>query len=55
MRLPGVGEIILIAVIAAIVIIGVRVFGTPPPKKAKRKVQYESMMTKRRKKTRIPE
>jgi len=41
MRLPGIGEIILILVIGAIVIIGVRVFGTPPAKKTKRKPRYE--------------
>ena len=41
MRLPGIGEIILILVIGAIVIIGVRVFGTPSTKKTKSKPRYE--------------
>jgi len=40
MRLPGIGEIILIFVIGVIVIIGVRVFGAPSPKKPRRKPQY---------------
>ena len=41
MRMPGIGEIILILVIATIVIIGVRFFGTPSPKKPRRKPRYE--------------
>jgi hypothetical protein len=41
MRLPGIGEIILIIIIAAIVILGVKIFGTPPTRKEKRIVEYE--------------
>ncbi len=41
MRLPGIGEIILIIIVAAIVILGVKIFGTPPARKRKRVVEYE--------------
>ena len=41
MRLPGIGEIILIIIIAAIVILGVKIFGTPPARKRRRVVEYE--------------
>ena len=41
MRPPGIGEIILIIIVAAIVILGVRIFGTPPQRKAKRPVEHE--------------
>jgi hypothetical protein len=43
MRLPGIGEIILIIIIAAIVILGVKIFGTPPLRKGKRIVEYEDL------------
>ncbi|MFH1663122.1 MAG: hypothetical protein ABH934_04315 [Chloroflexota bacterium] len=33
MRPPGIGEIILIIIVAVIVMLGVKVFGTPPAKK----------------------
>ena len=39
MRLPGIGEIALILIVASIVIIGVKMFGTPPKKKG-RAVRY---------------
>ena len=41
MRFPGIGEIILIIIVAAIVILGVKIFGTPPVRKRKRVVEYE--------------
>jgi uncharacterized ion transporter superfamily protein YfcC len=41
MRLPGIGEIILIIIVAAIVILGVRIFGTPPARNRKRIAEYE--------------
>lgn len=42
MRLPGIGEIILIVIIAAIVILGVKIFGTPPKRKRRRRrIEYE--------------
>ena len=40
MRMPGIGEIILILIVATVVRIGVRMFGTPPPKKKRRAVRY---------------
>jgi uncharacterized ion transporter superfamily protein YfcC len=41
MRLPGIGEIILIIIVAAVVILGVKMFGTPPKRKRRRVVEYE--------------
>ena len=43
MRPPGIGEIILIIIIAAVVILGVKIFGTPPARKGRRRrvVEYE--------------
>jgi len=41
MRLPGIGEIILIIIIAGIVILGIKVFGTPPARKKRQVVKYE--------------
>jgi len=41
MRLPGIGEIILIIIVAAVVILGVKIFGTPPKRKRRRVVEYE--------------
>ncbi|MCJ7768991.1 MAG: hypothetical protein MUO92_00735 [Dehalococcoidales bacterium] len=41
MRPPGIGEILLIIIVVAIVIMGVKIFGTPPAKKGRRVVEYE--------------
>lgn len=41
MRPPGIGEILLIIIVVAIVIMGVKIFGTPPAKKRRRVVEYE--------------
>ena len=41
MRLPGIGEIILIFIVAAIVILGIKIFGTPPARKTRRFTRYE--------------
>jgi uncharacterized ion transporter superfamily protein YfcC len=41
MRLPGIGEIILIVIIAAVVILGVKIFGSPSAKKGRPAVVYE--------------
>ncbi len=41
MRLPGIGEIILIIIVAAIVIFGVKFFGTPTARKRRRVTRYE--------------
>lgn len=41
MRFPGIGEIIVIIIVAAIVILGVKIFGTPPARKRTRVVEYE--------------
>jgi len=40
MRLPGPVEIILIVIVAAIVLLGVRIFGTPPAREAKKIAKY---------------
>ncbi len=41
MRLPGFAEIILIIIIAGIVILGIRVFGTPTPSKTNKVTRYK--------------
>lgn len=41
MRLPGIGEIILIIIVATIVIIGIKMFGTPPARKPRRATRYK--------------
>jgi hypothetical protein len=41
MRLPGIGEILLIIIVAGIIILGIKFFGTPPTRKRRRVVQYE--------------
>lgn len=40
MRLPGPVEIVLIIIVAAIVLLGVRIFGTPPAREAKKITKY---------------
>ena len=40
MRLPGPVEIILIVIVAAIVLLGVRIFGTPARREAKKIAKY---------------
>jgi len=40
MRLPGPVEIVLIIIVAAIVLLGVRIFGTPPAREAKKIAKY---------------
>ena len=40
MRLPGPVEIILIVIVAAIVLLGVRIFGTPLAREAKKIAKY---------------
>jgi fatty acid desaturase len=41
MRLPGPAEIVLIIIIAGIVLLGIKVFGTPPQSKTRKVTQYE--------------
>ena len=41
MRPPGIGEIILIVIVAAIVLIGIKIFGTPSARKARSVTRYE--------------
>lgn len=41
MRLPGPAEFILIIIVAGIVLLGIKVFGTPPAKKARQVTQYD--------------
>ncbi|MCJ7764131.1 MAG: hypothetical protein MUO90_03125 [Dehalococcoidales bacterium] len=42
MRLPGISEIILIVIVAAIVLIGVRVLGTPARRKSQNLARNEA-------------
>ena len=43
MRLPGLAEILLIIIVAGIVLLGIKIFGTPPPSKARKVIQYEDV------------
>ena len=41
MRPPGIGEIILIVIVAGIVLLGIKFFGTPASRKRRRVTRYE--------------